>query len=136
MLYFFSFCCIYLSKTFQIIFRYNKDVLPNTEEGLKVFLENLWQRKEQSLKDFFDNGNFPSGPRLQNKSREIYFALFFWSVLPVFVFFLLCYSALFKYIVVIHTVFLLFVNSYFGGFQNFEVDVFNFKKKYFLKKKR
>ncbi|KAK9738334.1 Male sterility protein [Popillia japonica] len=63
--------------------RYPSTVLPHSEDNLKKFLEKCWSEKEEVLKEFHVNGNFPTGHRLIKSNRvELYLALVFWTSLP------------------------------------------------------
>ncbi|GLV36882.1 uncharacterized protein CBL_02283 [Carabus blaptoides fortunei] len=113
--------------------RYNKEVLPTNEDGLKTFIDELWLRKEQSLRDHYENGNFLDGPMLQHlDAREIATALIFWTLLPYIVFYVFLISSVFRKIVIIHTAFLLVLNLFSGGFQDFEMGLYKWKRKVFL----
>ncbi|KAJ8982567.1 hypothetical protein NQ317_005038 [Molorchus minor] len=109
--------------------RYSKSVLPKTEKGLKEFLEKRWLDKERTIKEFKATGNFLHGKILRSQRRwELYLALIFWSLLPYFTLYIFIVVGWFRSIVIAHTLFLVVLNFASGGFQNFEIALYNFKK--------
>ncbi|XP_057664476.1 lysocardiolipin acyltransferase 1-like [Diorhabda carinulata] len=109
--------------------RYPKSVLPTSEEGLKQFLEKRWFDKEKIIKEFQATGNFLHGQILQCKRKwELYLAFIFWTILPYISLYLFLTNNWFMAIVIVHTLFLLGVNMYCKGFQNFEILLHMWKK--------
>ncbi|XP_063924992.1 lysocardiolipin acyltransferase 1-like [Zophobas morio] len=110
--------------------RYPSAVLPRTEQGLRDFLEKRWLDKERTLREYHMTGQFLHGRILKTENRfELLFALVFWTLLPVIVTYIFWVVPWFRLLVLGHTVFLLAVNLTFEGFQNFEIGLFNFKKR-------
>ncbi|KAJ8916630.1 hypothetical protein NQ315_000275 [Exocentrus adspersus] len=109
--------------------RYPKSVLPKSEAGLREFLQKRWLDKENTLKEFKATGRFLHGEVLRvNERWELYTALVFWSVLPYVVLYLLAASESFRSVVAANTLFLVAVNIFSGGFQNFEMALHHFRK--------
>ncbi|CAH1991185.1 unnamed protein product [Acanthoscelides obtectus] len=110
--------------------RYSKEILPRTEEGLKIFLEQRWQEKENTIREFYDTGNFPPGNTLRCEGDwKIYAALVFWTVLPYITLYYLIFSTWFRNLVLAHTALLLATNIVLEGFHNFEMALHRWKKK-------
>ncbi|XP_017769201.1 PREDICTED: lysocardiolipin acyltransferase 1-like [Nicrophorus vespilloides] len=110
--------------------RYPVASLPDGEEELKLFLEKRWLEKERNIREFYATHQFLHGKRVRRDQRlELYVALVFWTALPYLVVYLLYATSVLRHIVFYHTVFLLLVNAFFGGFQNFEIAIFNSKRK-------
>ena len=113
-----------------VLCRYPLSILPRTEDSLKEFLQKRWSEKEETLKEYNTTGNFLHGEILKrNSASEIYVALIFWTVLPFLVGYLLLTHAVFRYIVVAHTVMLVVINLFAVGFPDLEVGVYNIKRK-------
>lgn len=120
----------FFDRTILFHSRYPSSVLPQSEENLKKFLEKCWLEKENILKEFNANGTFPNGPVLRKNNRtELYSALFFWTVLPVVVSYLFLANIYFRCMVMLHTALLILINVISGGFQDFEIAVYDIKKK-------
>lgn len=114
------------------IFRFPSSVLPRTEDGLKVFLEERWYEKEKIIKEFYATGQFLHGQILRrNKPMELYAALIFWTALPYIVLYLFVTIFWFRQMVIAHSLFLLIVNTITDGFQTFEAGIFSCKRKLF-----
>ncbi|CAH1110213.1 unnamed protein product [Psylliodes chrysocephalus] len=108
--------------------RYPKSILPTSEEDLKEFLEKRWLDKEKTLKEFKATGNFLHGKILKcDKIWELHIAFIFWTILPFISIYFFFTVAWFRNIALVHTLFLLTLNFFFEGFQNFEINLQNFK---------
>ncbi|KAF5290045.1 hypothetical protein FQA39_LY14826 [Lamprigera yunnana] len=112
--------------------RYPATVLPKSSDELKAFLEKLWLEKERVLKEFHATGHFLHGEILKRSSPSyLYASLVFWTLLPYVVLYFLYTYLWFKLVVVFHTVFLLLVDFGSDGFPEFEMRLYNLKKKLF-----
>ncbi|KAJ8954207.1 hypothetical protein NQ318_005802 [Aromia moschata] len=110
--------------------RYSKSVLPKTEEGLREFLERRWLDKERTLKEFHATGHFLHGRILKTERRwELYLALVFWTLLPYVTLYLFIMADWFRCLVLAHTLTLVCLNYVSGGFQNFEIALYNLRKR-------
>lgn len=97
-------------------------------------MEERWQEKEKIIKEYYATGQFLHGQILRrNKPLELYFALFFWTVLPYIVLYFFSTTFWFRQLVIAHSIFLLIVNVVTDGFQKFEEGIFNCKRKLFGK---
>ncbi|XP_044260694.1 lysocardiolipin acyltransferase 1-like [Tribolium madens] len=109
--------------------RYPSTILPKTGSGLGEFLKKRWLDKDRTLREYHSTGQFLHGQILKTQNRfELIFALFFWTLLPFFVIYLLYLSLWYRLVIVLHTIFLIFVNVAMDGFQNFEIGWYRFKK--------
>ncbi|CAH1118582.1 unnamed protein product [Phaedon cochleariae] len=110
--------------------RYPKSILPTSEEGLREFLEKRWLDKEKTLKEFRATGHFLHGKIVKcDRKWELYAALVFWTVLPYVSLYLFFAVTWFRNAVLAHTVFLVGLNLFYDGFQNFEIDIHRWKKR-------
>lgn len=117
-------------KTVRMHFaKYPASFLPHNEQGLRHFLEQRWLEKEKVLKEYERTGIFLHGRTIKrNRPKELYFAFLFWTSLPFITAYILWVSDLFRWVVLCHTLGLLLLNFIVGGFQNFEIFLYNFKK--------
>lgn len=84
------------------------------------------------IKEFHATGHFLHGEILRRpKISELYMSMIFWTLLPYVILYFLYTHFWFKCIVIGHTVFLLFINYVMDGFPEFEIGMYNFKKKLF-----
>lgn len=67
----------------------------------------------------------------RSEPGEIAASLIFWTLLPFLVFYVFLMSSVFRKIVIIHTAFMLILNLFSGGFQDFEMGLYNLKRKIF-----
>ncbi|XP_018565137.1 lysocardiolipin acyltransferase 1-like [Anoplophora glabripennis] len=120
----------YFPRVVKVHFaRYPKSVLPKSEPGLKEFLERRWLDKERTIKEFYATGHFLHGQILKTDRRwELYLALLFWSLLPYVTLYSFAVSEAFRNMVIANTIFLVAVNIFSGGFQNFEIALYNLKR--------
>lgn len=110
-------------------FRYPVSLLPNSEEGLREFLETKWSDKEKTIKEFRATGRFLHGDIIKcDKRWELHFALIFWTLLPYLALYLFIVNNWFRYTVLIHTVVLILLNIVSDGFQNFEISLHFWKQ--------
>ncbi|KYB27111.1 Lysocardiolipin acyltransferase 1-like Protein [Tribolium castaneum] len=110
--------------------RYPSAVLPKTEAGLCDFLQKRWLDKERTLREYHSTTQFLHGRILKSENRwELLLALFFWTLLPFFVTYLLCVYWWYRFVILGHTVFLIIVNVTMGGFQNFEIWWYHLRRK-------
>ncbi|KAK9887015.1 hypothetical protein WA026_019942 [Henosepilachna vigintioctopunctata] len=108
--------------------RYPSSVLPRSEDGLKTFLEEVWKKKETVLKNYYETENFPEGQTLKRSSLGLIPALIFWTILPYITIYLLIYYNTFRRICILHTMFLICTSFLSGGFQWFEISLYDIKK--------
>ncbi|XP_074026786.1 lysocardiolipin acyltransferase 1 isoform X2 [Leptinotarsa decemlineata] len=110
--------------------RYPKTILPTSEDGLREFLEKKWSDKEKTLKEYRATGHFLHGKILKtNKQWELYIAFIFWTILPYVSLYLFFVVGWFRCIVLVHTLFLVGLNVFSDGFQNFEIALHYWKKR-------
>lgn len=132
----FLFKGVFPKEVIFIFQKYPKDDLPLDEEGLKNFLMDRWLAKENLLAHFANNHMLPGSGNSQKgiyrNSTELYVALLFWTLFPCAVLYLLTISQLFRRYLLFHTVFLLCVSHLGGGFQNFEISLYNLKRRLHL----
>lgn len=118
-----------ISNLSCLYFRYPVAVLPNSEEGLREFLEKKWSDKEKTIKEFKATGHFLHGNIIKcNKRWELYFALIFWTILPYFTLYMFIMIDWFRYTVMMHSIFLIMLNMSTDGFQYFEIGLHFWKQ--------
>lgn len=92
------------------ILRYPTSELPTSDAGLKEWVNDLWQQKEQRLVEFYCNRTFT--PQQENTSaptsNPLLLALLFWTGVVVLTLYLLCTSLYMQLWSLLHcTIFLL-----------------------------
>lgn len=70
------------------MYSYDESELPSTPDGLKSWLNDIWQQKEKRLADFNVNSSFSSNPKFmidnnQSIDNALLLALVFWTIIQV-----------------------------------------------------
>jgi lysocardiolipin and lysophospholipid acyltransferase len=117
-----------------------KNIQPD-DETLKKFLQDRWHEKEQFLAHYTNNQSIPiesagvsTSESVQYRCRgatELYVALIFWTLFPYAVIYLLTISPFYRRLVLLHTLFYLFVSNIGYGFQSFQIMLYNIKRRLF-----
>ncbi|KAL3284655.1 hypothetical protein HHI36_018809 [Cryptolaemus montrouzieri] len=113
------------------IVRYPLAAIPTSEDDLKLFLMNIWNDKEITLKEYYITHNSIPGPCLKKSTLELFPALIFWTVLPFIAMYLMIYYVNFRRSCLFHTIFLVIINFLTPGFQWFEMALYDVKKEIF-----
>ncbi|CAK1555149.1 unnamed protein product [Leptosia nina] len=112
--------------------RYSIEELPNEEEALRTWLMNRWTEKNACLQKFHTDGVFAdiasNRPVAERSSRSLTAAkigFVFWTIIDIFFFYCLCYSIVFRFWVIYHTLLFILVTKYCDGFQKIQYRLFN-----------
>lgn len=111
--------------------RYATKDLPTNQDDLKIFLERLWENKEEKLREYNATKAFYPGSKVIKRDHpmELMISLIFWTVLPFIAYFLISYFESFRRIIWYHTLFIIGINFFICGFQQLEISVHEFKKR-------
>lgn len=110
--------------------RYPADDLPQSEDGLKKFLEDLWSKKERLLENYHNNPNFKNGKILKCENvTSLRIAFVFWNLLLIISALSFVYVHFFRIVCLLHSFFLISINCFFpSGFQFFEIKIYELRR--------
>ncbi|XP_026734001.1 lysocardiolipin acyltransferase 1-like [Trichoplusia ni] len=107
--------------------RYSINKLPKDDTDLKIWLNDRWREKEQTLFKFHNEGHFVDlesnrAPQYRTP-RSLFVAkigFIFWTAIDVLFLYSLVNSVLFQFWVIYHCLLFIFITWYFGGFHNIQ----------------
>ncbi|XP_038213937.1 lysocardiolipin acyltransferase 1-like [Zerene cesonia] len=112
--------------------RYSIEELPRDEEHLKTWLMNRWTEKNACLQKFHHEGTFTefatNRPVPERSPRSLTVAkigFVFWTVIDMLFIYGLCYSIVFRFWVLYHSLLFILVTKYFDGFQKIQYRLLN-----------
>ncbi|XP_045522488.1 lysocardiolipin acyltransferase 1-like [Pieris brassicae] len=112
--------------------RYAIEELPSEEEALRTWLMNRWTEKNACLQKFHTDGvisdmttNRPVAERIPRSLTAAKVGFIFWSIIDIFFFYSLCYSIMFRFWVLYHTLLFILVTKYCDGFQKVQYRLLN-----------
>ncbi|XP_075975245.1 lysocardiolipin acyltransferase 1-like [Anticarsia gemmatalis] len=107
--------------------RYSISKLPKEDTALRSWLNDRWKEKENSLRKFYNEGNFydveSNRPPPYRSPRPLLLAkigFLFWTVIDIFFLYSLINSVMFQFWVIYHCLLFVFITWYFGGFHNIQ----------------
>ncbi|XP_041980217.1 lysocardiolipin acyltransferase 1-like [Aricia agestis] len=119
-------------RVFFYFKRYAIEDLPHEENDLRLWLQDRWSEKNRSLQRFHEEGlfidpatNHSPARRLPRSLDVAKYGFAFWTLVDIFFIYSFCYSNVFKFWVIYHSLLFIFVTKYFGGFQNIQSRLLN-----------
>ncbi|XP_013391730.1 LOW QUALITY PROTEIN: lysocardiolipin acyltransferase 1-like [Lingula anatina] len=107
--------------------------IPITEEGLGTWLQNQWEKKEECLKNFYEEKQFTGVEELKFHDNEIryslYFYLTFWVTATMTFVFLILFSHIARIYALAVGIFYFSVDKLFGGTGMLQIEIHRWLQK-------